>query len=44
MTEPDQRSTAEVNNEKGDVESSKRLSEPLPEHVGRSHRRRVLDR
>lgn len=43
MTEPDKCSTAEVNNQKRDVESSQRLFEPLAEHVGRSDWRRVLD-
>ncbi len=44
MTEPNQRSTAEVNNENGHVGGSQRLCEPFPDHIGRSNRRCVLDR
>ena len=44
MLEPDQRLTAEVGDQKGDIVGPDGLPEPIVQDIDRSHRRRILDR
>ena len=44
VLESDQRLTAEVGDQKGDIVGPDRLPEPIAEDIDGSHRRRILDR
>ena len=44
MLEPDERLTAEVSDQKGDIIGPDGLPEPIVQDIDRSHRRRILDR